>query len=199
MNLFIFPAKFVYWKSVKNHDLIKQQYYLKILDELEQKKNTFQSQVENNWQCNCYSNFFEKENNTIFDQNFIDQVVWSIFDEMIYDLNKSCLNFPIPKKSYLKDIWYNYYEKGMFQEVHNHSDFSHISHFSGIYLMDLNGDNTTIFSDLNSTNTYPNSHLFKTSHIKEGNLIIFPSKLMHYVNPCLDNKLTVSFNILSEY
>jgi hypothetical protein len=200
MNLFIFPAKFVYWKSVKNHKSIKNQYYPKIIDKLNKEKQTFLSQVENKWDCSCYSNFFEKNGTVIFDQHFIDHVIWSVFDEMLEDLSNSILNFPIPKKSHIKKIWYNYYEKGMFQEVHNHTGFfCGTSHFSGVYLMDLNENNTTIFTDIEPIQTYPNLNYFKTEHVNEGNVIIFPSKLMHYVNPCLNNRLTVSFNIFSEY
>jgi hypothetical protein len=199
MSLFVFPVKFVYWNPVKNHKLIKSQYYPKIINELNREKNNFATQVNHNWECNCYSNFFKRDGEKIFDQYFFDQVIWSVFDEMLYDLSNSNINFSSPKKSSIIQIWYNYYEKGMFQEVHNHVSLHQLSHFSGIYLMHLQGKNTTIFTNDESIPTYPNLNVFKTDHISEGNLILFPSKLMHYVNPCLDNKLTVSFNILSEY
>jgi hypothetical protein len=204
MNLHIFPTKFVYWKQVENHENIKKEYYDRVLNDLNQNKIKYKREVEMNWNCDCYSSFFENKilERGVIDQKFLEKVIWDNFDQMLLELNRSILKIPFPKKSNIPNIWSNYYSEGMFQEVHNHNNNNCKCNFSGIYLMHLEENNTTTFIDDTSYSIYPNSdnlQTFKTNHIKEGNIIFFPSNLMHYVNPCMRNRITISFNILSEY
>jgi hypothetical protein len=203
MNLFTFPTKFVYWSSVRNHTKIKEKYYPLILKNQNEYGNKFREIVNRKWNCDCYSSFFSpKDTENIFDNYFTQEVIWDVFDRMIYELNNSLIKLPIPQKSRIFELWYNHYTKGMHQEIHNHYGSNPTSHFSGIYLMDLNEDNTTVFVDKNECKIYcPTSNIanFRTDHIGEGNVIIFPSELLHFVNPSLENRTTVSFNINSEY
>jgi hypothetical protein len=205
MSLRIFPAQFIYWSSVKNHSKIKEKYYPLILKNKNEYGSKFIETVNKRWNCDCYSSFFSpKDTKNIFDNDFLNEVIWDPFDEMLDEFIKFPINLPIPipKQSNISDIWYNHYDKGMYQEVHNHSPNNKVVHFSGIYLMELNEDNTTTFVYKNECKLYSSvSNIFnyKTKHIGEGNVIIFPSELLHYVNPSLKSRTTVSFNIVSEY
>ncbi len=204
MNIFTFPAKFVYWEKVKNHTNIKNKYYPIILQHKEKYGDYCKDVIKSKWNCDCYSSFFMRDNNlhVNFEDDFLNDVIWETFDKMLYDLNKSILNVPIPKNSYILDLWYNNYTKGMFQEIHNHEGNNITIHYSGIYLLDLKENNTTVFIDNTHCKLYDTSSgfkNFKTDHITEGNVIFFPSELMHFVNPCFTDRTTVSFNIVSKY
>jgi predicted 2-oxoglutarate/Fe(II)-dependent dioxygenase YbiX len=205
MNLHIFPTKFIYWSRIKNHNKIKEKYYPLILKNQNEYGSKFRETVSKKWNCDCYSSFFSPEDTkNIFDDDFSNEVIWSVFDEMLNVFNNSPidLSMPIPKQSRICDIWYNHYDHGMYQEIHNHSHNNPIVHFSGIYLMELNEDNTTIFFNKNECKFYSDKIdviTYDTKHIGEGNVIIFPSELLHYVNPSLKGRTTVSFNITSEY
>lgn len=204
MNIFTFPTKFVYWEKVKNHSYIKEKYLPIINNHREKYGDYCKEIIQTNWNCDCYSSFFMRnsELHINFEDEFLKTVIWDNFDKMLYELNNSILKVPMPKSSYILDIWYNYYERGMFQELHTHESSEVPIHYSGIYLLDLKENNTTVFSDNNncklySTNTFIKN--FQTNHIEEGNVIFFPAELMHFVNPCITNRTTISFNIVSEH
>jgi hypothetical protein len=203
MNIFTFPAKFVYWDKVKTHDKIKSKYYPRIIDH----KNKYSEKCKTknkSWNCDCITSFFMKDEgpNVNFEKDFFDEVIWNTFDEMLLNLNKSVLNVPIPIKSYVRNLWYNHYTEGMHQEIHTHEKNNLTMHYSGIYLLDVQEENTTVFVDNNNCHLYDvNSGLksYQTKHIKEGNVIFFPAELMHFVNPCLKSRTTISFNIECEF
>jgi hypothetical protein len=197
MNIFTFPTKFIYWEKIKSHKKIKDKYHSIILEHKEKYGDYCKDLVKSKWNCNCYSSFFMRNNDLHikFEDDFLTEVIWNVFDKMFYDLNNSILKLPVPKSSYIVDMWYNYYTKGMFQEIHNHESNEKTIHYSGIYLLDLHETNTTNFVD----NTFSGFSEFKTNNMEEGNVIIFPSELLHYANPCLSDRITVSFNIASKY
>ena len=106
------------------------------------------------------------------------------------------------KSTFLSDLWYNKYESGGNQEIHNH-----IPHdFSGIYYLEDSGiANTTWY---NSNNIFPGgAHDYiscdpkvvgenmSMSRVTEGYIVIFPAGLPHYVPEVKSNKITISFNI----
>jgi hypothetical protein len=99
-----------------------------------------------------------------------------------------------PKKSYLEEIWYNHYEKNIhYQETHHHRP----SDFSGIYFIELEGKNTTTFYHHHiSQMLEQNKTLDK---IKEGDVVIFPSSLMHSVRKSNCKKTSISFNINCQF
>lgn len=78
------------------------------------------------------------------------------------------------------EIWWNYYKEGKYQEFHTHN----VNVLSGIvYLTD--NDSGTVFCERGDRHiVYP----------KKGKLLIFPSWLGHYVQPCKEERATVAFN-----
>ncbi len=128
----------------------------------------------------------------MFCDDFCDEVIWKPFKLLKEELHQTIPMYDFPEKFMLSEIWYNAYEKDYFQEYHKHGR----SNFSGIYLIDLHETNKTVFMQNNPPSIITDKYfLYNTKHIKEGNVIIFPSDLSHCVNSCENNRVTVSFNI----
>lgn len=200
---FIFPSKFVYWESIENHHEIKKKYLQKIYNDARANETKYRN--NRTWKCKVNSSFFDENRITsTLDEYFYKEVIWKSFDNMLKEMNEK-ISLPFPKESNINDIWYNVYQKGEWQEVHDHYEHSYnhskSGYYSGIYLIELHEDNKTIFynSDtISSFNTNTSIH-YSTEHMKEGTIILFPSELEHYVNPCLNKRVTISFNIISNF
>ena len=105
------------------------------------------------------------------------------------------------------DIWYNYYEKGSYQELHDHmpNPFQKI-HFSCIHYLSFDKDVHTPaeFQDpishlrahsVTFDRDYVGSYYVPT--VEEGDLLMFPSYLPHRILPqkvCNTPRITLSFN-----
>jgi len=108
--------------------------------------------------------------------------------------------------------WFNKYEKGDFQEIHDHcvSNFEPGSYptLSGIYILKSDDEpNSTTFEikDKKGIPFHPTKKkmVFDTSNvddIKEGTLILFSSTLSHLVKPIkTDGRVTIAFNIACKF
>lgn len=105
----------------------------------------------------------------------------------------------------ITQMWSNYMKGRGFISEHNHSN----SLVSGIFYLNFNNDSgATVFTDTyhgihkminvpNETDTKYNSHRF-TVNGKNNMLILFPSYLNHYSEPCVDGgeRITISMNFL---
>ena len=185
-----FKSPFIFWTPVPNHKQIKK----KILPQIRQ---TYLEEKENllikRWDCKVFSSI--ELSLPYFDEEFVTSVIWNSFDKMLTEVDL----VEYPSNSRLNEVWFNYYPKGGYQEVHTHEDTSGTT-FSGVYLLDVNGANTTSFVVMDQI--FYLNHSINTKNcdsIKEGVVIIFPANLAHYVNPTLDNRYTVSFNITSNF
>jgi len=201
---FVFPSNFVYWNSIPNHQEIKEKYYNKLLT------------VSKNWDNNPYfytnftSSFRDYQNTTVNeeikrDSSFLQSVIWNPIDKMLSD---NFFNGIIPEYSELSELWFNVYKPGESQEVHEHNGYytniqgKHVcSSYSGIYILHSEESNKTVFYQPAPCPGTPvsGSVNYKTDHIEEGNVIIFPSTLLHYVLPCEKSRVTIAFNILSTF
>lgn len=101
--------------------------------------------------------------------------------------------------------WFNYYENGEFQEEHDHVGLSFNepdAHYSAIHFLQFDPERhvPVIFLDsLHKLNRkYTDSYKY-IPEVKEGDLIVFPAHLSHYVRPSeptLDYpRITVAFNL----
>lgn len=188
----LFPTQFVYHTKVENHLQIKQKYLQIIREDLE--KNKFLYESSKIWNCDVASSFFgnKRKNMKMFEDDFCDKIVWKPLTTLKKELTQKVPLHEFPKKVKMTEIWYNAYEKNYFQEYHKHGN----SNFSGIYLLDLHENNKTVFKQDELPSTMQNKYfLYSTEHIKEGNVIIFPSNLSHCVQPCENTRISVSFNI----
>lgn len=183
--LHTFPAPFVWWKSIENHREIKETLLPLIKREVQENPERFKVPA---WDCEVYSSF-NCYTPFLNDPGFLEKVVWNPLDECLSEVRLSVT----PRESVLKSIWFNAYEPGFFQEAHNHIPHS----FSGIYLLDVNEINTTNF--LYNLSSRMLSQRLSTRNLHEGDVIIFPSDLLHYVNPTLTSRVTISFNIETNF
>ena len=198
----IFPPNFVFSQKVENHQEIKEKYYSKILDDNE--KNGEYYRQTSSWYCEVSSSFFKddgKDNFLIFDDFFMNSVVWNNFKPFFKEMRTIVDDYPLPKKSKISQIWYNFYNKGEYQDMHSHlGSVDNTDTFSGIYLMHLEEPNKTTFRQEGIIPGY-NSFIYEyfTDNYEEGTVILFPSCLLHLVKPCDKNRVTVSFNIKCHY
>jgi hypothetical protein len=185
MSLKLLRSPFIFYCDVLNHDEIKDIYYPLILDKFRD-----ESYTPDGWNCKVKIT----EVPFLSEKLFQDSIIWEPLDQMLGEVN---LN-RFPTRSFVSGIWANYYTSGDFQEVHDHVGIPGSSVFSGIYILDQKGENKTSFINNNFGILDSQVHT-KNMDIKEGTVIIFPSNLLHYVNPVEDERCTVSFNIRCDF
>lgn len=103
------------------------------------------------------------------------------------------------------DAWFNYYVDGEYQEQHDHinAQFNDPdSHFSAIHF--LNFDKTrhvpvTFVDPVSKLNRRYRSDYTYSPELEEGDLIVFPSHLDHFVRPSQPTpdypRITIAFNL----
>jgi uncharacterized protein (TIGR02466 family) len=194
-------SPFIFWTKVKEHEEIKKELKEKILKESENFKYYNSPLKErkisaNKWNCEVITSYFHREDVKKF---FTEKIITSIIENPLDELFEDKHLFPNkPGNITISEIWFNVYKPGYSQELHAHSGSS----LSGIYLLELNEPNTTMFFNNNSGYKYKIcdvGSVFPTSHIEEGNIIFFPSELVHSVNKCVKDRITISFNLLFDY
>jgi hypothetical protein len=203
-----FNSPFLYWEKCDDHFAIKDL----ILPEIENDylKNKEYYRDNNSWECNCTSSFhskigeqFDSVNQSIMNKSLIVNAIFKVYNNMMQRLlDDNSINekeFNYFTNSYLDDLWYNYYQPGENQEIHEHLP----NIFSGVYLLELCGEyNNTVWYNggsnvflCDSTMTFGQKRSIDND-IGEGTIIIFPSALPHYVPNTKSKKVTLSFNIL---
>lgn len=182
----IFYNDFIFWDRISNHEQVKNV----LVPEIEKKLNI--TKTQNTWMCDVNTEFFSKNEKI---NKYIDLIVTGIYPI----LDKFFEDFPflnVPKKSTVVDIWYNHYVAGQYQEVHSHTNRVDIS---GIYLLKLDELNKTVFYSYPTTNTKLYNSTKHLVEAKEGDVILFPSYLSHYVQPCEKDRISIAFNIKCEF
>jgi hypothetical protein len=201
----LFPAPFIYHDKVINHINIKNEILPHILNEYNNNKNdesyVWQSYgpINNNANTNFYNSL--PLENTL--QKYLIDIVFNPTNKLIdelYNLDefaRPSSTKPISAK--LASIWWNVYGNGKYVEPHNHGLFG----ISGVYFLDLPNDepNSTTFL---FNNHYPISDdktedfsllYHNTSYVKEGDVLLFPTAMPHYVNPVNSTKVSIAFNV----
>jgi len=193
--IYFFPGDFVFWASAPKHSEIKAE----LLPLIQKDINTVNRESTNQWLCKVNTEFFDKAINSDKYLRLITQGIYPVLDDMFLELHSKRSNFYVPKSSQVTDIWYNHYTTASNQEVHNHQNRERLSNFSGIYLLDMNEENKTVLFSYNASlfDLGPNNKRLKEA--VEGDIIIFPSYMLHYVLPCEKARTTVAFNVLCNY
>ena len=204
MPLYQFPSEIVYWTHVKEHESIKSKLLQKI-DEIQATEK-----LNNPFDCTMTTNFGKLKRDVSTIHNFLDQeciqkMFVQPFKEFLNDTNVFQIK---PKNFTIYQYWFNKYNKGDFQEAHDHcvSNFEDNSYptLSGIYILKSDDEpNSTTFEikDKKGIPFHPTKTkmVFDTSNvddIKEGTLILFSSTLSHMVKPIkTSGRVTIAFNI----
>ena len=207
MPLYQFPSEIVYWTHVKEHESIKSKLLQKI-DEIQATEK-----LNNPFDCTMTTNFGRQSvlsddvAHNFLDQECIQKMFVQPFKEFLNDTNV----FQIKPKNYtIYQYWFNKYNKGDFQELHDHSvgknwdEPGSYPMLSGIYILKSDDEpNYTTFEIKNKKGIpfHPTKKkmVFDTSNvddIKEGTLILFSSTLSHMVKPIkTSGRVTIAFNI----
>ena len=193
---------------------------------VEEYKNEFNSRIIDNnsiitdsWSnCNVRSSFFNNELvlnclsvdfNGIFSKKILDEMKFFFTELEKLDENRNRIDVEL----IISKIWYNKYNYGDFQEIHDHSGQGDgiRSFYSFVYIFkSTNKDcDAQLVFDNPRGNFFRNMAIseivkiynYDTKYIpelNEGELIIFPSHMKHYVS-CHknkdDNRITISGNI----
>ena len=199
----LFPGPFVFHTQISNHEKLKKKFLPQINRLIKEKSEVF---VPTDWKCDCKTSFFAKEDSDslLNDIELVKSIVWDPLDQMLSEsknidggLCTQQIKYA-PSQSSLDHLWFNQFDKGQFQEPHDHADgtYQNVSPtFSGIYLLELNETNTTTF--MAKVGSPHSGFHFLTDHITEGSVIIFPSSLTHFVSPVKTRKTSISFNVFS--
>jgi len=197
------PSPFLFWTEVENHKEIKKELTPKIYDQSSNMKYynkpmQIRKPGDSNWNCEVITTYFDrKDSNTLFSEDILRSIVSEPLEKFFNDSNCPVENKP--QKTFIPEIWYNVYKEGYEQEIHAH----HGATFSGIYLLELNEPNTTVFFSHSSGFSYQKDNFYfgsyPTEHIKEGNVILFPSEFAHAVKKSQKPRISISFNILCEF
>jgi Rps23 Pro-64 3,4-dihydroxylase Tpa1-like proline 4-hydroxylase len=193
---------------------------------VEEYKNEFNSRIIDNnsittdsWDnCSVRSSFFNNELvlnclsvdfNGIFSKKILDEMKFFFTELEKLDENRNRIDVEL----IISKIWYNKYNYGDFQEIHDHSGQGDgmRSFYSFVYIFkstNKKSDAKLVFDNPRGSffRNMAISEIVKISNydskyipgLNEGELIIFPSHMKHYVS-CHknkdDNRITISGNI----
>jgi len=193
----IFPINF-YQINIKENDDLKT----KFLDKIIRSYTENQIPPPSGWTTNKIHTSFGSDymNNFVFSENdFPKELYYSYVND--YVMQDDWVGV-------IPDFWYNCYIDGDHQERHNHCNPSTANpHFSAIHYLsfDKNRHEPVTFCDplgalrclsvelerINNPNQF-------CPEIEEGDLIVFPSYLDHFVKPSIKTpdypRVTLSFN-----
>lgn len=199
MGVFYFPRDFVYWTKVKHHEEIKKDWMIKVKNT---KGGEHESLVKGRTSYNQVDKNFILEN-----ANYLNNIVWEPINEVIENVSPK-IKF---NSAYIAKAWFSEYEVGGVVKYHNH-DASSVRYkgetfyptFSLIYILhDESDHNQTVFTAIANSTSKDRVISFETkgvSDISEGSVIIFPSSLMHKVDPIQKpGRVIVSMNIDSSF
>lgn len=199
--LYKFQAPFVFHTQVEDYEEINDRLY-KVID-------SRRGQEGCGWGlCDATTTITngEEYNSFLEDPYFTDRIVWKPMDQMLEEAGDL---FENPKRSKIINSWYNIYDKGQFQEIHNHVATSRSKYFlptfSCIYIVKLDGPNSTVFTNYqhilgNDTTQRQNYDTSREPTVKEGTVLLFPYYLDHWVSPCQTNdRISITYNISSMF
>ena len=165
----LFPTPVLITK-VEKHQEYRETILPKIISEF--KDNPNQSSP---WSDLCYT--WQSTSQRIWDKQFT---------KVAQDYLKY-IQVPIAEMKI--ESWFNVHDANMYQEAHDHSP----SIVSGIYYLQLDILPATFLNPSGTDSVLPNTFP-NYLNIQEGNLIIFPSHLMHSVKRSGSENLRVSYS-----
>lgn len=181
-----FFTPFVYWDYVPQHHQIKSF----LLPKIQQHQQQHGTRGIGNALTTFYTSV--EDNASVLQKDLIDTIIWQQFDKMVEEKQFT----PTIVESRVKHLWFNSYQPGDYAIAHYHTD----ADFCGIYLLDVPDENNTLFHPHTSSTHYPfESAPYTTEHIEEGNVLFWPSNLMHSVTPCKTDRTIIAFNIISGF
>lgn len=189
MAHYVIPSEFLFWSANPHHEQHKRALLPKIQASLPQTDG----QQKGAWFCDVNTEFFVDVQDTTKYTDLITEAIYPALDAMFAEVK----NLRLPHSSAVNRIWYNHYSGSgrSGQEVHTHTACS----YSGVYFLELYEPNTTMFYSHSAAVNEVTLATKTTEFIKEGDILLFPATLMHYVLPPSQPRSTVAFNIVCSY
>ena len=197
-----FPSHYLYWTQVKDHENIKSNLVPIIHNLITE--NNYDNPFKKD--CTMTTNFSEKTD--FLDNEMKEKIIWKCLVEMISETN--CFPEKNPTEIVISEYWFNVYEKGDFQEMHNHRCLPMLKNgkrydqtFSMVYILNSEEEDNSIIFKLTGT-TIPYVPMLQecefdtgsVKEIKEGTLLIFSNQLEHCVRPIKKSgRITIAFNV----
>jgi len=189
MTLHTFRSPFVYTHTVNNHEFLKAELMPSILSQYTQNKTN----DDYRWARTNTINNHHAQDLSLFTPQILKDMIWNPLDAMFDDMKSF---YSIPYKSHLAGIWWNVYTAGSTAQVHDHRGYD----LSGVYLLHMNEPNTLTFQPECYDGFFPFTYdiLYTDSITQEGTVLFFPSAMKHYVNPCTEMRVSISFNLICD-
>jgi len=143
------------------------------------------------------------------DRETLDKIIGTHLEEMVSETN--CFPHMKPLDAIVTEYWFNVYQKGDFQEMHDHIGLPEVRNgkrydniISIVYILNIDEkeENSTVFKLTDKNIPYVpmlQECVFNTGvvkEIKEGTLLIFSNQLNHFVVPVKTNgRITIAFNV----
>ena len=182
MTILSLTPEYIFHTKIPNHQEIKDKY-LPLLE----KDHTLRARQG---YTASGTTVFGQNNFHLFDESFVQDVVWKPFHKMLDEL-PPIHHHSIIKTIKISDIWYNRYLKDHICKPHIHTGCS----FSAIYLLHLQEPNPTVFiPNLQNYSYMMYENNIETKHITEGEVMIFPSNMLHYCLPIVKERWVVVWN-----
>ena len=162
-----------------------------------------ENSVNSHWKCNCFTS--HKENKIFHEdpwvQTFLEECSRAINDY----INSIKFNNDDVLQFHMDVPWVNLYTKGDYQEVHHHISSKNIISYAYMHKLPKNSGNL-YFTKGNESNLYlgQDDLVVETAPrnrfapiVDEGDLVIFPSYLQHFVEPNRsdETRVTISGNV----
>lgn len=192
MSVKTFYNEFIFQTRATHHQRIKDALVPRIEAALPM---TAGNQV-GKWFCELNTEFFAANPDVGKYMDLITGEVYPALDRMFAAM--PTLNQP--RTSTVSHIWYNRYEAGNTQEVHSHAKGTRtMPSVSGVYILELNEPNPLVFFSQAAAANPLVAEAIRMEDATEGDIILFPSALPHYVLPCKARRTTIAFNIVCEF
>lgn len=188
MSVKLFYNEFVFQTPVENHSELKPA----LVNAIEARLPATAGTHKPHWFCELNTEFFDLAADTHKYVPLITSAIYPALDRMFLAMPE--LNRPL--QSSVVRIWYNRYEAGHTQEVHTHAkSMGSTPTISGVYFLELNEPNPLVFFSPAGASNPLISEALKADFASEGDIILFPSAMPHYVLPCKTTRTTIAFNI----
>lgn len=180
--IFVLPLKdHSKWKAYFFNQGIDDPEYLKKINRNAQDENVATSYHQRGymWDPKVGTSFHTNSSQINYDK-FAKNIVQPKCDYLLSKMRYT----KFPKKF---EFWHQNYNDNGYHGPHDHTG----ALVSGIYLLELENENTTIFYSKKDDR----EHAFGLNNVQEGDLILFDPTVWHSVDPCDGKKISVCFNI----
>jgi len=193
-----FPSgEYVYWTRLDEHERIKGELLPVVIDKM---KNGC---IENPFKT-CTMKTTITHNYKLLNREQLQKVLFEPLRKMFSEIDDSYIKNMDIYKTCVTTQWFNFYEKGDFQEVHSHLQNDNQMQeviidgkfckevFSAVYILhDKSTENSLVFKG--GDIVFDTS---KQSDIQEGCVLLFPTSLKHEVRPVVvPGRITFAFNV----